>query len=155
MAEVRPNGRNDSPREMHKTCKVALTDIAVLPRLRPLEPPVVNALAVSMSVAGLIHPIVLRSSPAGFHLVLGRHRLEAARKLNWQTIPAIIFPGMTSDQAALAEIESGLRSRSTPKPEERPREEITNGGRGWKAAARKFFGPLGGQTRSGLAVERK
>jgi ParB-like chromosome segregation protein Spo0J len=155
MAEVMPNGRNGSPREMHKTCNVALTDIAVLPRLRSLDPAAVNALAVSMSVAGLIHPIVLRSSPAGYHLVLGRHRLEAARKLNWQTIPAIIFPGMTSDQAALVEIESSLRSRSAPKSEERPREEITNGRRGWKAAVRKFFGPPGRKTRNGLAVEWK
>jgi len=67
-----------------------------------------------MKAEGLRESIAVRQTPKGFHLVLGRHRLEAARKLNWQTIRASIFFEMRPDQAAVAEVESNLVSRLTP-----------------------------------------
>ena len=96
------------PKNAHETCDVALIDIRVFKRLRPLDPALVEALAASMKEEGLRHPIAVRRTPEGFHLVLGRHRLEAARRLKWQTIPAIVFFDMTADQAGLAEIEGNL-----------------------------------------------
>jgi ParB-like chromosome segregation protein Spo0J len=66
---------------LYETREVPLTDITVLSRLRPLEPTLVEALAASMKVAGLAHAIVLRPASAGYYLVVGWHRLEAARKL--------------------------------------------------------------------------
>jgi ParB-like chromosome segregation protein Spo0J len=93
---------------LYETREVPLTDIAVLTRLRPLEPALVDTLAASMKVAGLTHAIMLRPAPAGYYLVGGWHRLEAARKLGWPAIRAVIFWNLTSGQAALLEIESNL-----------------------------------------------
>ena len=74
--------------DVYETSEVALTDIRVFKRLRPLEPALVETLTASMKVEGLRHPIAVRRTPEGYHLILGRHRLEAARKLNWQAIQA-------------------------------------------------------------------
>lgn len=113
-------------------------------RLRPLEPALVETLTASMKVEGLRHPIAVRRTPEGYHLILGRHRLEAARELKWQAIQAIVFHSMTADQAALAEVESNLVSRLTPDEYANllaiTQEEITTEHRrSWKAAARRFF----------------
>jgi hypothetical protein len=102
MTEATSSEPGHSP-WLYETREVPLPDIAVLTRLRPLEPALVDTLAVSMKVAGLTHAIMLRPAPAGYYLVVGWHRLEAARKLGWQNIRAVIFWNLTSDQAALLE----------------------------------------------------
>ena len=113
MTEATPSEPGHSP-WLYETREVPLTDIAVLTRLRPLEPALVNRLAASMKLAGLTHAIMLRPASAGYYLVVGWHRLEAARKLGWQNIRAVIFWNVTSDQAALLEIESNLIPTLTP-----------------------------------------
>src|SRR5262245_50338678 len=129
--------------DAYETREVALTDIRVFRRLRPLEPALVETLAASMRETGLLHPIAVRRTPEGYHLVLGRHRLEAARQLKWQTIRASIFFDMTADQAALAEVECNLVSRLTPDEYAyfiASPEEASEDRRDWKTAARRFFG---------------
>ena len=59
--------------DAYETREVALTDIRVFKRLRPLEPALVEALAASMKAEGLRHPIAVRRSPEGYQLILGRH----------------------------------------------------------------------------------
>jgi ParB-like chromosome segregation protein Spo0J len=135
--------------DAYETREVTLTDIRVFRRLRPLEPALVETLAASMKETGLLHPIAVRRTPEGYHLVLGRHRLEAARQLKWQTIRASIFFDMTADQAALAEVEGNLISRLTSDEYENliaSREEATEDRRDWKTAARRFFGFSRGDT---------
>jgi len=44
-------------------------------------------------------------------LVAGRHRLEAARKLKWEAIRAIIRDDLDEDGAALVEIDENLKRR--------------------------------------------
>jgi ParB-like chromosome segregation protein Spo0J len=139
------------PDDAYETREVALTDIRVFRRLRPLEPALVEALATSMGAEGLRHPIAVRRTPEGYHLVLGRHRLEAARQLKWQTIRASVFFDMTADQAALVEVEGNLVSRLTPDEYANfvaAREEATEDRRDWKTAARRFFGLSKGATAS-------
>jgi ParB/RepB/Spo0J family partition protein len=129
--------------DAYETREVTLTDIRVFRRLRPLEPALVETLAASMKETGLLHPIAVRQTPDGYHLVLGRHRLEAARQLKWQTIRASIFFDMRADQAALAEVEGNLVSRLTPDEYAdfiASQEESTEDRRDWKTAARRFFG---------------
>jgi ParB/RepB/Spo0J family partition protein len=129
--------------DAYETREVALTDIRVFRRLRPLEPALVETLAASMKETGLLHPIAVRRTPEGYHLILGRHRLEAARQLKWQTIRASIFLDMTADQAALAEVEGNLVSRLTPNEYAdfiASQEEATEDRQDWKTAARRFFG---------------
>ncbi|HSV55858.1 MAG TPA: ParB N-terminal domain-containing protein [Magnetospirillaceae bacterium] len=47
----------------------------------------IDALAASMKVHGLLHPIVLSRR---YELIAGGRRLEAARRLGWKTINAVI-----------------------------------------------------------------
>src|SRR5262245_21726298 len=129
--------------DAYETREVALTDIRVFRRVRPLEPALVETLAASMKEEGLHHPIAVRRTPEGYHLVLGRHRLEAARQLRWQTIRASVFFDMTANQAALAEVEGNLVSHLAPEDYENfvaAREEASEDRRrDWKTTARRFF----------------
>jgi hypothetical protein len=143
MSDPTPSESLPPPADAYQVSEVALTDIRVFKRLRPLEPARVEALVASLGSEGLRHPIVVRRTPEGYHLILGRHRLEAARQLKWQTIRASIFFDMTEDQAALAEVEDNLVSRLTPDEYANliaSREEATEDRRDWKTAARRFFG---------------
>src|SRR5262245_59586295 len=90
--------------------KVGLDDIVVLPtRLRALRPDVVADLALSMRVWGQLQPIVLRQQRGtGYYLVAGRHPLEAAKKLQWSSMQAVVFDDMEGDAAELAEIDENL-----------------------------------------------
>ena len=102
-----------------------------------------------MKEEGLRHPIEVRRTPEGYHLLLGRHRLEAARQLKWQTIRASVFFDMTADQAALVEVEGNLVSRLAPDEYANfvaAQEEATEDRRDWKTAARRFFGLSKGDT---------
>jgi hypothetical protein len=94
----------------YKIVNVGLDGINVSPeRLRVLRPKNVDELAGSIKANGLLQPIVLRPrGTAGYWLVAGHHRLEAARKLKWEAIAAIIFDGMDADEAELAEIDENL-----------------------------------------------
>lgn len=44
----------------------------------------------SMNEIGLLQPVMLRKVKDRYNLVLGRHRVAAARNLKWKTIPAVI-----------------------------------------------------------------
>jgi ParB family chromosome partitioning protein len=90
---------------------INLNGISVVPseRLRRLRPEVVDELAESMRVNGLINPITLRPHPGtGFILVAGRHRYEAAKKLKWPSIWAHILEGVDAAQAEIVEIDENL-----------------------------------------------
>jgi ParB/RepB/Spo0J family partition protein len=78
-------------------------------RRRQLQADKVDALVASIRENGLLQPITIRPNPgAGFWLVAGRHRLEAAKKLGWKHIPAIIHKSMDDDHAILTEIDENL-----------------------------------------------
>ena len=99
---------------------IGLGGINVNPeRLRALRDDTVKSLMESMSVNGLLQPIVLRPrGTAGYWLVAGRHRFEAARRLKWESITASIHEGMDADHAELAEIDENL-IRADLSPSER------------------------------------
>lgn len=61
-------------------------------RLRALDPDWAVALAAMMSESGQNTPIDVVRAGAGFVLVAGLHRLEAARRLKWRTIRVQILP---------------------------------------------------------------
>ncbi|WP_106752391.1 ParB N-terminal domain-containing protein [Pannonibacter carbonis] len=61
-------------------------------RLRALDPDWAAALAAMMSESGQNTPIDVVRAGAGFVLVAGLHRLEAAKRLKWRTIRVQILP---------------------------------------------------------------
>ena len=93
MAASRPH--TDQPRTEEGW---ALADVAPgavrVPdtRLRALDPDWAAALAAMMSESGQNTPIDVVRAGAGFVLVAGLHRLEAARRLKWRTIRVQILP---------------------------------------------------------------
>lgn len=69
------------------------------PRARPVDAKAVNALAASIEESGLLNPVTVRRvqrSRSGqmcevFEIIAGLHRVKAFRKLQRDTIPAIIL----------------------------------------------------------------
>jgi ParB family transcriptional regulator, chromosome partitioning protein len=94
----------------HRAYRVGLSGIASLMlNRRTVRPDVVDALAKSMKEIGLINPITVRPAEGlKFYLIAGRHRYEAARKLKWEFIPAIVLEGLDADDAELREIDENL-----------------------------------------------
>lgn len=85
---------------------VAIESIRIpAPRLRSLGD--VDALKDSISMGGLLQPIVLDRSMT---LICGRHRIEACKLLGWTDIPAVI-EDVGGPQAELAEIDENLCRR--------------------------------------------
>ena len=97
--------------------QVLVAAINVMERLRPLRDAVVSELADSMSQIGLINPIAItypngRASPL---LVAGANRLEAARRLKWESIDCTIIEASDVDTTKLTEIDENLiRADLTP-----------------------------------------
>ena len=83
---------------------VAVDDVVVGARKRPLNVEKVAGLQASMAEVGLLQPIVITER---YGLVAGRHRLEAARRLGWGTVAARIAP-LDGLRAELAEIDENL-----------------------------------------------
>jgi ParB family transcriptional regulator, chromosome partitioning protein len=87
---------------------IKLENIEVGSRLRDLRPDVVEEMAKSIKKGGLLQPIVIRPNPnGGYLLVVGRHRLEAERKLGYKAVECRIVK-MDDAQALLAEIDENL-----------------------------------------------
>ena len=76
-------------------------------RRRELDRKKVKGLADSITEIGLLNPITVRSTGDEYVLVAGRHRLEAAKLLDWSTIPAVVVDLDEVDRL-LAEIDENL-----------------------------------------------
>jgi ParB/RepB/Spo0J family partition protein len=89
---------------------ISLSGIAVRPdRMRRLRPEVVDELAESINTLGLLQPVVVRPGGNGGHvLVVGAHRVEATKRLEHESIAAIVLDGLDADEALLAEIDENL-----------------------------------------------
>ena len=84
--------------------------IIVRNRLRAVDPAIVEAKRVSMRESGQIAPLLVRPEagrPGWYVLVVGAHRLEAARLEGWAEIEADIRH-LSDDQAELVEIDENL-----------------------------------------------
>ena len=87
--------------------KLGIAEIKVLQRKRKLDDSKIASLADSFAALGQLQPITVAKYDGMYKLVAGLHRLEAAKRIGWQTIEASIFEG--DDIAAeLAEIDENL-----------------------------------------------
>lgn len=101
---------------------VQIAEIKMLPRLRALSSERVIALKASLSEVGLLNPINICARPQGeMVLAAGAHRLQAARELDWESIPAVVMDVAEVDRM-LVEIDENL-CRSELSPAERARHE--------------------------------
>jgi ParB-like chromosome segregation protein Spo0J len=74
--------------------RILVEDVDVRNRLRPLNEQTLAALAESMQRLGQLSPIlVYRLHDETLRLVAGLHRLEAAKRLGWIEIEAVVSPG--------------------------------------------------------------
>lgn len=78
---------------------IPLSEIEVRDRLRQATAEYVDGLAGDMGKRGLRSPIEVSENEGDqpYLLVSGLHRLMAARKLGWETIPAFIVSGSRTD----------------------------------------------------------
>lgn len=67
-------------------------------------------LAESISVHGLLQPIVVRRGAVGYEVIVGERRLRACKRLGWEVIPAIIRDVEDKEAAELALIENLQRA---------------------------------------------
>jgi ParB/RepB/Spo0J family partition protein len=77
--------------------RVALEQIRVPDNVRALDDTHVQALAGSISLQGMLVPVVVRDDGDGFELVAGFHRIAAARLLGLTDVPVVVREGETED----------------------------------------------------------
>lgn len=94
-------------------------------RRRALNRAKVKQIADSMREIGLLNPITVCTAGTEYTLIAGRHRIEAARSLDWRTIPALVVDLADTDRH-IAEIDENLM-----------RNELTDLERAEHLAARK------------------
>jgi ParB/RepB/Spo0J family partition protein len=82
----------------HETGRpVALEQIRVPENVRALDDAHVQALAGSISLQGMLVPVVVRDDGDGFELVAGFHRLAAAKSLGLAEVPVVVRDAQTED----------------------------------------------------------
>jgi len=92
--------------------QIALEDIKVKRRVRQ-KPEEIDALMDSMRRYGLLNPITVNSR---YVLIAGQRRLEAAKRLGWHTIGAIVLDNTDKISELEIEIEENTqRSNFTEK----------------------------------------
>jgi ParB family chromosome partitioning protein len=90
--------------------KVAVAEVAAHDRLRPISEAGVESLIASITELGVMKDAIhVRKRRDGqLTLIAGGHRLEAARRLGWEDLPAKVWTGVTDDWARLMEIDDNL-----------------------------------------------
>lgn len=94
---------------------ILLNDIAVGDRLRPVSEAGVDAILSSIGETGIMKDAVhlRRLKPTGkadgtLVLIAGAHRLEAAKRLGWVEIEAMVWRDVSDDWVKLVEIDDNL-----------------------------------------------
>jgi ParB family transcriptional regulator, chromosome partitioning protein len=62
----------------------------------------------AITARSLLEPIIVRRRGAGYELIAGRHRFEAARNCGHQTIRAEVYDSLSDDEAELIQIDENL-----------------------------------------------
>lgn len=93
--------------------ELRVADIVVRDRLRPVSEAGVESLLASIRDLGTIKDeihvrLARRGGNAEMRLLAGGHRLEAARRLGWDSIRAKVWRDITDDLARLIEVDDNL-----------------------------------------------
>jgi ParB family chromosome partitioning protein len=90
----------------------------------------VDELVESLRVHGLLQPIVVRRRGAGYELIAGHRRYEAARRLGWNEITAVVR-NETDEQAYILTLVENLQREDLEPKEEAAALEVLVRERGW------------------------
>ena len=99
--------------------RVALTAIRVPENVRALDQEHVEALAGSISLQGILVPLVVREHADGFELVAGFHRIAAAQALGLSDVPVVVRD-VGATRTPTGPSRTSRASSSTPTRKPRP-----------------------------------
>jgi ParB family transcriptional regulator, chromosome partitioning protein len=74
----------------------------------------IKELAASIKEVGILQPLVVRSTPAGFELIAGERRLRAAREAGLDRVPVLIRQAGENESMELALVENLQRENLSP-----------------------------------------
>ena len=74
----------------------------------------IRELAASIREVGILQPLVVRSTPAGFELIAGERRLRAAREAGLDRVPVLIRQAGEHESMELALVENLQRENLSP-----------------------------------------
>jgi ParB/RepB/Spo0J family partition protein len=103
-----------------------LEQIHVPDNVRELDPAHVSALAGSISLQGMLVPVVVRTNADGYELVAGFHRIAAARELGLRELP-VVLRNVDSEDADRA-VENITRKQLNPYEEAKAVHAMLNRG---------------------------
>ena len=86
----------------------------------PYADDALDELQQSISLNGIINPLVVREWKNGKYIILsGRNRYRAAKKLGMRSVPAIVKDNISDDEAAQILLDSNLKQRQNLKYSEK------------------------------------
>ena len=91
--------------------RIALEQIRVPENVRALDDAHVQALAGSITLQGMLVPVVVRDIGGCFELVAGFHRIAAARLLGLADVPVVVRDAETEDADRAVENITSCRRR--------------------------------------------
>jgi ParB/RepB/Spo0J family partition protein len=109
---------------------VSTATIAPSPRNPRQQVDGVAELADSLREHGLLQPVVVRRRGAGYELIAGHRRFEAAKVLGWTEIAAVVRDE-TDDQAYILTLVENLQREDLTPKEEAAALEVLVRERGW------------------------
>jgi len=74
----------------------------------------IKELAASIREVGILQPLVVRSTPAGFELIAGERRLRAAKEAGLDRVPVLIRQAGENESMELALVENLQRENLSP-----------------------------------------
>ena len=74
----------------------------------------IKELAASIKEVGILQPLVVRSTPAGFELIAGERRLRAAREAGLDRVPVLIRQAGEDESMEMALVENLQRENLSP-----------------------------------------
>lgn len=74
----------------------------------------IEELAASIREVGVLQPLVVRSTPAGFELIAGERRLRAAKEAGLERVPVLIRQAGDNESMELALVENLQRENLSP-----------------------------------------
>jgi ParB family chromosome partitioning protein len=86
---------------------------------RDFDPAALSELAASIEASGLLQPVIVRPSGAGYELVAGERRWRAVQQLGWARVPAVVREVDDRALLTLALIENLQRDDLSPMDEAR------------------------------------